>query len=157
MSYSINAGISVSLDGATWYPLTDHNRDTIDISNSPIEHAQRMANGRMKKYVVANKRTMSTSWSNLPSVSSNTVDLNYSSAWLEAFYKANVFAPIYVKLVHAKDSIPSFGAAPLDSSYQSSRTSSEVIQCFITKFDLKVRKRMLSYDYVEMSIEFTEI
>lgn len=157
MSYSINSGISLSLDGSTWYALTDHNRSSIDVGNTPIEHAQRMANGRMKKYVIANKRTISTSWSDLPSLSSNTVDLHYSSAWLEAFYKANVFAPVYVKFVHAQDTAPSFGSVPVDSTYQSSRLASETIQCYITKFDLKVKKRMTSYDYVEMSIEFTEI
>jgi hypothetical protein len=157
MSYTINAGISISLDGTTWYRLTDHNREPIDISNNLIEHSQRMANGRMKKYVIANKKTLSTSWANLPSISSNTVDLNYSSAWLEAFYRANVFVPVYVKLVHAKDTVPSIGSIPNDSTYQSSRLASETIQCYITKFDLKIRKRMASYDYVEMNIEFTEI
>jgi len=157
MSYSINAGVAISLDGTTWYSLTDHNRDAIDIANTPIEHAQRMANGRMRKYVIANKKTFSTSWTNLPSQTSNTVDQNRSSAWLAAFYEANLFVPVYVKITHAKDTKPSIGSAPSDSTYQSSRTISETVQCYITKFDVKVKKRMLSYDYVDMSIEFTEI
>ena len=65
MAYSINAGISISLDGSTWYKLTDHNRDPIDVSPNIIEHANRMANGRMRKYVIATKKTIATSWTNL--------------------------------------------------------------------------------------------
>ena len=49
MSYMINAGIAISLDNTNWYYITDHNREQIDISNELIEHAQRMANGRMRK------------------------------------------------------------------------------------------------------------
>ena len=60
MSYSINAGVAISLDNSTWYSLTDHNRQQITVTPTLIEHAQRMANGRMKKYVVASKKTIST-------------------------------------------------------------------------------------------------
>ena len=32
MTYAIAQGIEVSLDGNTWYSLTDHNRQPIDIT-----------------------------------------------------------------------------------------------------------------------------
>ena len=163
MSYMINAGIAISLDNTNWYYITDHNREQIDISNELIEHAQRMANGRMRKYVIANKRKFSTSWKDLPSNPTNVVDYNkhayptVSSSWLAAFYSANVFLPIYVKFTYAKEVNPSTGSVPSDATYQSSTTASEIIQCFITKFDVKVKKRMKAWDYVDMDIEFTEI
>ena len=157
MSYNINAGISISLDGSTWYALTDHNRKEVDITPTLIEQAQRMANGKKRKYVIASKRTITTSWVDVPSKSSTTVDQNYSSAWLSAFYNANVFIPIYVKFTHSKDTNPILGAIPDDSTFITARTSSETIQCYITKFTLKTKHRNINFDYVDMDIEFTEI
>ena len=127
MSYGIKAGISISLDNINWYSLTDHNRSEIDISPSIIEHAQRMANGKMRKYVIASKKTISTSWTDIPSLSSNVVDYGktsntvVSSAWLSEFYNANVFLPVYVKLTHSKDTTPNTGSVPSDSSFVTSR------------------------------------
>ena len=157
MTYSISAGISISLDNTTWYNLTDHNRQPITVTPSIIEHASRMANGKMRKYVIASKRTISTSWTNLPSKSSSTVDTNYSSAWLAEFYNANVFLPVYVKFTHSTDTTPTTGSVPSDSTFDTARVKSEVIQCFITKFDVVTKHRNVNFDYVDMNIEFTEI
>lgn len=157
MAYSIDAGISISLDNSTWYKLTDHNRGPVDISPNVIEHAQRMANGKMRKYVIASKKTIATSWTDIPSLSSNTVDLNNSSAWLAEFYNSNVFLPVYVKITHSKITTPTTGGIPNNETFSTSLTGSEVIKCYITKFDVKIKKRMYKYDYVDMNIEFMEI
>lgn len=163
MSYMINAGIAISLDNTNWYYLTDHNREQVDVSNQLIEHAQRMANGRMRKYVIANKRTFTTAWKDLPSNPANVVDYNkhvyptVSSAWLSAFYNANVFLPVYIRFTHSIETVPATGSIPSDTTYQSSTTGSETIQCFITKFEVKTKKRMKAWDYVDMDIEFQEI
>jgi hypothetical protein len=157
MSYSINAGISVSLDNTTWYALTDHNRKEIDITPTIIEQSQRMANGKMRKYVIASKKTINTSWIDVPSKSSNTVDLNQSSAWLSEFYNANVFVPVYVKFTHSKVDSISPGQVPNNSTFITARTGSETILCYITKFTLKTKHRNIHFDYVDMDIEFTEI
>lgn len=47
--------------------LTDDGRSPVSISPQRIEYKQRMINGRMRSYYVADKNTFSTSWSNLPS------------------------------------------------------------------------------------------
>ena len=47
--------------------LSDHNRSDLQFSNDRIETRQRMINGRMRSYHVADKINLSTSWSNLPS------------------------------------------------------------------------------------------
>jgi hypothetical protein len=73
----------------TWQKLTDHNRDPISISPELIETQSRMANGKMRKYVVAQKNNISVSWSYVPSKTSETADLNYGAAWLESFYQNN--------------------------------------------------------------------
>lgn len=158
MIYSVDAGIQVSLDGTTWYQLTDHNRQPIAVTPTQIESSTRMANGKMRKYVIAIKRTFAITWDMLPSDTAYTVDGYYSSAWAEAFYNKNAFVPIYLKLVHSKDTDPStIGAYPDDSTFLSARNTSTVYNVFMTKFDSNIVKRTVSRDFVTMNIEFTEI
>lgn len=47
--------------------LSDHNRTPIDFKPIRIEQKQRMINGRMRSYHIADKLQLSTSWDNLPS------------------------------------------------------------------------------------------
>lgn len=52
--------------GAYMY-LTDDGRSDLSVSTERISYEQRMINGRMRKYHVADKKSFSTSWSDLPS------------------------------------------------------------------------------------------
>jgi hypothetical protein len=47
--------------------LSDHNRSPIDVTTERIEQRQRMANGTMRSYHIADKLQISTSWDMLPS------------------------------------------------------------------------------------------
>lgn len=47
--------------------LSDHNRDDISFTPKRIEERKRTVNGRMRSYHIADKLTISLSWSNLPS------------------------------------------------------------------------------------------
>jgi hypothetical protein len=47
--------------------LSDHNRDSLTISTERLEQRQRMANGTMRSYHIADKLVISISWSMLPS------------------------------------------------------------------------------------------
>jgi hypothetical protein len=47
--------------------LSDHNRSQIGITNQRIEQRQRMANGTMRSFFIADKLSIETSWSMLPS------------------------------------------------------------------------------------------
>jgi len=149
MAYLLEAGIQVSLDNVNWQKLTDHNRDPIDISTEIIETQARMANGKMRKYIVAQKKAISVSWNYVPSKTSETVDKNYSAAWLESFYKSNVGSPIYLKVV----------ASELDSSgnFVTAQNGSEVYTVFMNSFSKSIINRTKISDYVNMSIDFTEI
>ena len=149
MAYSIQSGIQVSLDNVNWQKITDHNREPISVSTELIETEARMANGRMKKYVVSQKNTISASWTYVPSKTSETVDKNYSAAWLESFYRSNVGSPIYLKVV----------ASELNSSgnFVTAQNGSEVYTVFMTNFSKTIINRTKVSDYVSMSIDFTEI
>jgi hypothetical protein len=47
--------------------LSDHNRSQIGMTNERIEQRQRMANGTMRSFFIADKISIDTSWSMLPS------------------------------------------------------------------------------------------
>lgn len=66
--------------------VTDHNRQQLSIDVERIEKKQRMANGTMRKYIVADKRTFSTSWNMLPKLTSQTVDGFWGADAIEVFY-----------------------------------------------------------------------
>ncbi|XAO35235.1 minor tail protein [Streptomyces phage Francob] len=66
--------------------ITDHNRQPFGVDVDRIEKKQRMANGTLRKYIVADKRTFSTSWNMLPKLSSQTVDGFWGADDIETFY-----------------------------------------------------------------------
>lgn len=157
MAYLIQAGIQLSLDNVNWQKLTDHNRDPIAISQELIESQSRMANGKMRKYVISNKTNISVAWTYVPSKTSETADLNYSAAWLESFYKANAGVPIYLKVVSSElDPDPSIGSLP-SGTFATAQTGSKVYTVFMNNFSKLVINRTKVSDYVNMSIDFTEI
>ena len=141
----------------TWYKITDHNRSAIEISTALIEKESRMANGTMRKFIVTKKDTISTSWEFLPAKSADIVDGNYSGSWLTAFYNANAGLPIYLKLVASKHNDPSTGAYPVDSSYATAQNTSKIYNVFISTFSRTISKRTKVTDYIDLSIEFTEV
>lgn len=69
----IDAGLAFK-EGSTIYRLSDHNRSPIDISYDRIENRKRMANGTMRTFVVAQKRTWKASWEDLPREDIQTAD-----------------------------------------------------------------------------------
>jgi hypothetical protein len=156
-SYPVPTAFSVSLDGTAWYHITDHNRSDIQVNPQPIESSQRMANGKMRKYVKALKSAMSTTWSMVPSRTSETVDGGVSSEWLDAFYAANVFVPIKVRVYSAGEIVPSTGLYPDELTRQSANTAYVQYDAFITRYSSTTVKRTVNFDLVNMEIEFTEI
>jgi hypothetical protein len=157
----------------TWQKLTDHNREPISISQELIESQARMANGRMRKYVVTQKSTISVSWNYVPSFnfkrnSSNglfltgdenqlTADGNVSAAWLESFYQNNSKLPIYLKLISSEYTTDTaLGALP-SGTIATAQTGSKTYNVFMNNFSKTIINRTQISDYVNMSIDFTEI
>lgn len=158
MAYLLESGIQVSLNGTTWYKLTDHNRDPLDISVELIENESRMANGKMRKYVIAQKNNISTSWKYVPSKTSECVDGNFGAAWLESFYKTYAGVPIYLKVVSSEiDPDAVSPNVPLDSNFKTGQTGFKTYNVFMSNFSKTIINRTKISDYVDMSIDFTEI
>lgn len=76
-------GSLVTLNGTA---ITEHNRAPVAVTVERIENARRMANGTMRKYFIADKRSWSTSWSDLPELPANTVDNKGALTFIENLY-----------------------------------------------------------------------
>ena len=173
----IAQGIQVSIDynadtkAGTWYKLSDHNRQPMGITYNLIESTDRMANGTLRKYIVARKFVISADWKDFPSLDSNLVDYSTggkASAWIKAFYEGNYGNPIYVKLIFAQEDVV-INSIPTDISYKDSKnTDGQVFLAYMSTFTYNVSKRRSStslpqtttnngYDYVDLTIEFTEV
>lgn len=174
MAYALQSGLHVSINynpstqSGTWYKLTDHNRQEIDIKPIVIEKESRMANGTLRKFVIAKKDVISVSWDFLPSKPSSTgnssndanftvVDANSSGSWIQSFYNANVGVPIYLKIIASKHTDPASGTAPLDSTYVSALTGEKIYEVFMTGFSKTIKKRNSVTDFLDITLEFTEI
>lgn len=64
--YEVNAANNGTL-GNQFVLLSDDNREPIEFQVERIEKRERMINGRMRSYHIADKLSISTSWNRLPS------------------------------------------------------------------------------------------
>ncbi len=69
--------------------VSDHNRSPIDIDDSPIEYRKRMANGRLRRLLITNKRKFKLSWEKLPKNDNQTADGFWGALSIINFYKSN--------------------------------------------------------------------
>lgn len=116
--------------------VTDHNRSDLGIDWERIEKANRMANGTMRKYVIADKRTFTVSWDSVPHSATFAVDNNWAVNEMKAFYLATP------------------GAFNLTITYGDGTT--ETVSVMFTKFDAQLSKRGV-YDMYNASATMVEV
>lgn len=75
-------------DAGTWVKVSDHGRGNLDTSYTRIGADHRVANGRLRRYSVAKKKSWQLSWDNLPSKhgTAGPVDSGLCGEELEDFY-----------------------------------------------------------------------
>lgn len=73
-------------DPKVWHAVSEHNRSELNVSVERIEKSHRLANGTLRKWHVADKRTFGTSWDMLPHNFAYTVDGNWGGEEIEEFY-----------------------------------------------------------------------
>lgn len=66
--------------------ITEHNRSELDVTTERIKSSTRMANGTLREWVVATKRTFSASWDLVPADTAKTVDAAWGGKAMETFY-----------------------------------------------------------------------
>ena len=155
--------------------LSDDNRSPLDFNTTRIETRERMINGRMRSYHIADKLTLSTSWEMLPSRSYFTVpdfnpttgksphggqnNLEYTSDggaggveildWYE-----NHQGPFWVYLAYDKYS--NFGKD--SDAYAHLPQYNQLVQMYFADFSYNVVKRGNSnFDFWNISVTLEEV
>jgi hypothetical protein len=67
--------------GTNYLYVSDNNRSELAVSFERIEYKQRMINGTMRSYHVADKKNFSTSWEKLPSRKTQVTEYSASSSF----------------------------------------------------------------------------
>lgn len=136
--------------------LTDGNRSEVSMSNQRIEQRQRMINGNMRSYWMADKLNLSTSWSRIPSraystdvgfnpdtgkisddpanYSMYTVDGGAGGVDILSWYENHV-GPFYVFLAYDKFRINGV------EDYNRLGGYNQVLKMYISSFDYDIEKR----------------
>jgi hypothetical protein len=155
--------------------LSDDNREAINFATTRIEKRERMVNGRMRSYYIADKLELSVSWNNLPSraYSENpnfnvlsgesslnndrsrefTTDGGAGGVELLEWYKNNP-GSFWVFLSY--DNYTNFGRNA--NTFNNLQKYSEVIEMFFGDFTYSVEKRGSSnYDFWNVSVKLEEV
>jgi hypothetical protein len=156
------------VDGGDFLILSDDGRDPISVKVDRIESRQRMVNGRMRSYHVADKLNLSTSWKLLPSRSFNgdpafdaitgtplaanyTTDGGAGGVALLDWYN-NHTGSFWVYLSY--DNYENFAG---ENKYQHLNQYSEVREMFISDFNYSIQKRGgTNFDMWDISIALEE-
>jgi hypothetical protein len=116
--------------------VTDHNRSELNVSVERIENVKRMANGTMRKYVIADKRSFKVSWSDLPHLTPYTVDGFWGGRDIESFYNTTVGS--FALKITEGDGVQT------------------IVNVMMTDFDKTITKRGL-YDFWDINVEMEEV
>ncbi len=156
---------------------SDHNRQEISISQQRIENRQRMINGTMRSYHVADKITLSTSWQMLPSRSYNrnvnflssgvadtlTTDVEYTadggSGGVELLdWYENHSGPFYVFLGYDKYNNLPVGNSIQDASFDYLSIYNDVRLMYFSSFEYSIQKRgAFNHDLWNVSVSLEEV
>ena len=149
--------------------ITDDNRQTLDFSEQRIEKRERMINGRMRSYHIADKLTLKTSWNMIPSRShanipgfdtdtgvslynSYTTDGGAGGEDMLDWYESHK-GSFWVFLAYDRKSIFKGTVNP----YNNLGEYNQVIEMFISDFSYSVEKRGNNFDYWNVSISLEEV
>jgi len=112
----------------TWSKITEHNRQPLSITKNRIQKVQRMANGTLRKFFVAEKREFSVSWTMLPTFSNMTVDGGYAKDEIESFYETSKGQGTFkIKIVYLlKRNVKARGSDPAQEFWNASLSMEEV-------------------------------
>ena len=132
----------------TTLKLTEHNRQPVSFSTSRIEKTQRMANGSMRKFFIADKRSISVSWSMLPSYSAMTIDGGMGALDLKSFYNGTA--------ANASGALSGQTSFDLLVRYGAGGTT-ETIPVVFSSFSIEVLKRNVKEKTADTAQEFWNV
>ena len=162
--------------------LSDDNRSAIDFKPIRIEKRDRMINGRMRSYHIADKLQISTSWNTLPSRAYDTLadfDINGNPDLLKTVARPNPYefttdggaggvelldwyerhnGSFWVYLSYDKyTNFEDNPDTPEDERFKNVNKYSEIIEVFFGDFNYSVTKRSgLNFDFWDVSLTLEE-
>ena len=89
----------------TWTKVSEHNRSAINLDLLRIEKTQRMSNGSLRKIWIADKKSINTSWTALPTYTTMTVDGGMGAAGIREFYLGKGKGEFKVKISYSGDTL----------------------------------------------------
>jgi hypothetical protein len=157
--------------------LSDHNRGEIGISQQRIETRQRMINASMRSYHIADKVSISCSWTRIPSRSYSR-NVNFNSAGQSTLSGATEYTvdggaggveildwyeghtgPFYVFLAYDKYNNDSFKVAGnvTDESFNYLSIYNDIRLMYFSSFDYSIEKRGgTNFDFWNINVSLEE-
>ena len=126
--------------------LSDHSRSPLSVNYEMVEKSQRMADGTMRKYIVAKKRNFSCDWQLLPTIRGEVADGKADARDMREYYDLYCYKPLDMTLYFSRN-----------DEERNGLPYSQSISVFWTSFNFEVVKRYKNFDYWNVSAEFTEI
>lgn len=145
-SWKDNPIVEWSTDGTTWTKISDHGREPLDIDIIRLGNTQRLANGDMRRYVVAKKSQFSFSWSNLPDKSTDFLAGGQTGGWMKSFHDT-VDGAFFMRLREGK---------AINNAAEVT-TNTETFLVMITDFSRTITKRNPTYDLWDLSMTLEEV
>jgi hypothetical protein len=177
--------VNAATAGNDFIVISDHNRKDISFKPERIEKRERMINGRMRSYHIADKMTISTSWDMLPSrafsndpnfntttgaastatrtntINGNTYNIDATQYTVDGGAGGNELLDWYNNhtgsfyVFLAYDKKGNFAES---GQYGHLAEYNEVIEMFISSFDYTVTKRGgTNYDFWNISVTLEEV
>lgn len=159
MSWKNNPIMSWKVGGTT-LKVSDHNRSPLQEEIERIENKTRMADGTLRRYVVAKKRTWSCSWENLPSRNVeggfNTADGHMTGEKMEQLARTQD-GPF--RLVLRRGSARSIATEPnpSDTALPFADDNFYIVNVMISEFSKEVVKRGVKTDLWNVDITLEEV
>lgn len=153
---NVNSGqYDLGTAGSNYLYLTDDSRSELQVSIDRIEYKKRMINGRMRSYHVADKRTFSVSWKDLPSKKDELSEVRFSglnAGWASCqemlLWHSDHPNSFYLNLVY--DTPEASQSTPL-------RYRLETYNVFFDDFSYIVTKRGPTHDLWDISMTLVEV
>lgn len=145
-SWTVNPVMEWSKDGgSTWTKISDHGRSALNIDVERIESKSRMADGTLRKYVVAKKHNVSCSWDNFPSKATSFLANGQPGDWMENFHDTTD-GEFLVRFRAGSDRDLSFTG-----------TQGIIMTVMISDFSKTVEKRGPAFDLWTLDITLEEV
>lgn len=141
--------------GTNFIYLTDDSRSEMQVSIERIEFKKRMINGRMRSYHVADKKSFSVNWKDLPSTKIEISESRFQtspSGWASCQemleWHNNHTDSFYLTLVY--DTPNASVSVPL-------KYSLETYNVFFEDFSYNIKKRGATHDLWDISMTLVEV